>query len=733
MNDVWGRLRRSTLAVAASLIAPVAANAAPENFATYHPSFEAARITHAEAPKIDGDLSDPAWARATVLDDFYQTDPVNGATPSECTRAFVMYDETHIYVAVYAYDSEPGKIGSQLMARDAQMGDGDAIRILFDPFQTRRDGYYFAMNPNGAKTDALAENNSTFRPEWDAIWDGAARVVSDGWIAEFAIPFRSMSFDASSHTWGFQIARNIRRKNEWIRWSNIDRTRGVTDFTNVGEMRGVTVGNTGLGLDIQTFTTGQWVRDWTVDPVTDNFKLKPSGNIFYKITPALTGTVTLNTDFSDTPLDERQVNTGRFNLFFPETRDFFLQDAAVFEFGGRTFNNDKNGQPFFSRQIGLADGAPADILAGVKLSGKTGPVSIGVLSTQTKSAGAIDGQTLSVLRASVPVLNNSRAGVILTNGDPLGKTDNTVAGTDFQYKNTDLIGTGTLFADFGFLRSWQDGDPHDLFGSEIAYRADKWNSTLRLKHIDEGFDPRLGFVNRAGIRRYNANTWRNWRPENSFLRRGETGGWTNIVTDLDNVTVDRAFGLWAGGVNNPGDELWFRYEYDWTDIRAPFEIAGVVPVGTGKYQYEQYDIEARSTRSRPVAIGGHVRWGGVYDGDFFRITPDFTLRPSKHFEFAIDYSYSKFSLPSGAVAIHIATTEINVNFTPNLTFQSQMQYDNISENFSYFGRLRWEPKPGTQILFAINHTALIAADGFPSRFDSTGTSATIRLGHTFRM
>ncbi len=705
------------------------------DFARYIPRATALHISSADAPKIDGDLSDVVWARAEPIDQFYQVQPVEGATPSEPTRAYILYDEKNLYIGVYAYDSNPEGIRRSQMQRDPALQDDDSIKIVIDSFGSFRDGYFFGVNPNGARRDALIENNNGFRDEWNTIWRAKTSIVDDGWIVEIAIPFQSISFDSSLEEWNLQISRLIRRHNEDVRWSNIDQNYGWNDVTNPGRLSGLSDVRSGVGLEVQTFVTGAGAYDWETDQT--DFSLNPSGNAFYKVTPSLTASLTVNTDFSDTGLDARQVNTGRFSLFLPETRDFFLQDAAVFEFGGRIFTNGPvNGLPFFTRNIGIVNGQPVDIVAGAKLSGKLGPANVGVISTRTgasQSAG-VDGQFLSAARVSLPVLSESKVGLVFTNGDPTGASNNTVAGADFQYKKSNVFGNGTIHADAAYVQSFNGGNSDHMFVSEASYRSQKWNSTVRLRDIGEGYAPLLGFANRTGIRRYTANFWRTYRPANSFIRFAETGAWTNLITDRENdERLDHYSGVWVGGGNNAGDELWLNYERGFVDIREPFSIAGEVPVAMGQYRWNQYDIRAIATNSRTVGAELQVRWGGIYDGDLLEIRSELSVRPSRFFEVAAGHEYLEFDLPSGEIGIHIASFDSTIAFTPDMTIKTEVQYDNISEAFTFFSRFSWEPVPEREIFLSFGHTAIIDRQDFPRDFVSQGSSLALRLGHTFRM
>jgi Carbohydrate family 9 binding domain-like len=711
-----------------------AATSAPRDFDNYTPRITAVRIERQDAPVIDGDLSDPAWRNAAVIEEFYQIDPVEGVTPSQPTRAYIMYDSKNLYVAVYAYDTEPDRIRRSQLQRDPALQDDDGIRVLIDSFGSFRDSYFFGVNPNGARSDALTENNGAFNDRWNTIWRAKAKVVEDGWIAEFAIPFQSISFDPALDEWNLQIIRTIRRDNEEIRWSNIDQSRNRIDMTNPGRVSGISDIDNGIGLEVQAFATGVASRDWVLGET--DVELTPSGNIFYKITPSLTGSLTFNTDFSNTALDTRQVNTGRFSLFFPETRDFFLQDAAVFEFGGNIFRRGpSNGLPFFSRNIGIVGGRPVDLIAGAKLSGKIGPANVGVISTRTGAADAsnIDGQYLSSARISVPVLSESKIGFVLTNGDPSGETNNTVAGVDFQYKKSNLFGKGTLTADFAHIRSYDEGVNDAMTAAHISYRSQTWNTRLRLRDIGEDYAPKLGFINRPGIKRLDGRVFRAYRPNTKLLRYAETGAFGNLVTDQSGQRQDELLGGWVFLQNNPGDSVNVEYQHRVERINQPFNIAGEVPVNPGDYQWNRYGVNLSTSRSRMLGIGADVRWGGVYDGDLLELRTNMDFRPSKHFQLSTSYNLLQFKLPTGDVSVHIASINSTIAFTPDMSIKTEVQYDNISQSFTYFSRFTWEPVPEREIFLSFGHTALINRENFPRDFTSLGSSLALRLGHKFRL
>ena len=703
------------------------------DFNTYEPTARATRITAAEAPTIDGDLSDPVWAKAEIIDEFYQVDPNAGEPGSQPTVARFLYDDNTLYVGIYAYDSEPDKIVATVKARDGRLDVDDGVRIYLDPELTRRNAYYFEMNPLGSRVDALIQNNQTFIDTWNAIWSGRAKRQPDGYSVEMAIPFRDLSFDPARPNWGLEIQRRIRRTGERIRWTNISSAAYYADVSRSGTLTGIEGVNTGLGLDIQLQGKLAYKHEWE-GTKRDGMKFVMSGNAYYKVTPGLTGTVTVDPDFSDAPLDIRQVNTTRFVLFQPETRDFFLQDAATFEFGGRGFTrsdaiNRDNGRPFFSRNIGLANSQPVSITAGGKLSGQYGNIGIGALSVLTDGTGTTrDRQVLSVARITAPVLDESKVGIVFTNGDPSGKSRNTVGGADFQYLNSNFTPGKVLGADFYYERSFSNtkGDD-DAFGVTLIYPNEPWGGDFHFKEIGPNYFPALGFVNRTGIRSYDGNFQRRERNV-AGLRFIELLTRWNIFTSLDNHLESRENILEARASTLFTDEYRIRLIDDFEDVPADFTLANKVLVPRARYHWTNFGAEIRSSDGRPYSAQIDVTCCNFYNGKYWRIDAQFDYRPNELFQFEPHYIYTFIDLPTGSVGIHLATADFIVNFTPDMQLFTQIQFDNISQKFAFSMRYRWEYRPGDEIFVSVGQAAQIPGTTFHPQI----SQAVIRVGNTFR-
>ncbi|MGE4657736.1 MAG: DUF5916 domain-containing protein, partial [Gammaproteobacteria bacterium] len=467
-------------------------------------------------PVIDGVLDDDAWSRAAVIADFLQSKPIEGAEPTERTEIYLLYDDDALYIGGRFWDSEPQRIAAgTLRHRWNRLGDDDRIAVVLSPYNDQRSGYKFETNANGVKHEAIYQNVSQNLPAWDTIWDAASSISEEGWVAEMAIPFKSISFDPNKDAWGINFARAIRRKNEEITWVSRNRTYNPSITGQATGFHGL---DQGVGLDIVPSISIKKRQNFSLSNNTSD--TAPSLNLFYKITPSLNSALTLNTDFSSTEVDSRQVNLTRFNLFFPEKRAFFLQDTDIFEFGrigGKTYDanvatsqsNRENARPFFSRRLGLSsNGQPVDISAGGKLSGRIGRWSLGSLAIRQAAFEDVDANSVFVGRASASILDESAIGIIITDGNPNSNLDNSLVGLDFRYLNTHLSRGRTLEADAWFQQSSTEGLNGDdrAFGVGIQMpNKSGLRGSLALKEIERNFYPALGYVNRKNISDQNAD------------------------------------------------------------------------------------------------------------------------------------------------------------------------------------------------------------------------------------
>ena len=685
-------------------------------------SFKISRA--ATAPVIDGSLDDAVWADAAFVDDFHQTAPTDGAVPSEMTVVRVTYDDEFLYIAAEMRDSNPSGIRATQMIQGKMFFSDDRFYVMLDSFNSKRNDYFFQVNANGMRRDALRENNSQFIEEWSAIWQAESIIVDDGWTTEIAIPFKSVSFDADSDTWGINFGRGIVRKQEFALWSSQDRQDWPAYSGEVSGLEGM---EQGLGLDVVPSVSLGESRNLVLGTSESSFE--PSLDARYRITPSLSAILTINTDFSTAEIDDQQISLDRFSLFFPEKRDFFLQDAGIFEFG----NIDTNGRPFFSRRIGLSeDGEPIGIDGGIKLTGRINDFNIGALAIQQEANGDVTAKDLMVARASMNVLDESAVGFIMTNGDPTSNESNSLVGVDFLYRNSDgpfgQIVTGNFWA--------QQSDSSDLDGDDQAIGArletpnDRVSTYLGAEEIQQNFNPALGFVNRAGIRRYQTGIRYRTRPE--------TGMWRAInhridftqVTDMNDTVLSQKTRIRPVGLYSHTGDFWFvDFERNIEVVTESFDLFGRLNVPVGRYEFDRVRAEVSTGMQRPVNVVLSVQDGGFFGGDRLEKFVEFQWRHSAYFSAAAVLQENDVDLPSGSFKSHLASLRADIAFNSRWSWSNLVQYNNTDNAFGVNSRLRYIPEAGREMILVFNHGASVDLN---NQLHSTSSDLNLKVSYTFR-
>jgi len=685
-------------------------------------------------PVIDGRLTEPAWSAAGYIDHLRQKLPVAYDPASQQTEIRILYDADYLYLAIRAHEEDPTRIIASKMVRDGNMSSDDRIAISLDTFLDQRNGYHFEINPLGNKRDGLIENGAASF-EWDGIWFASARVDAQGYVVEVAIPFQTLSIARDRSTWGLQIVRYTKRNGEEDRWSHPTPEIGSFNMSGNGRLEGLVGIRQGLGLDVVPKFAISHVDDGVTN-ATDT-DIDPGLDAFYRITPSLTGALTVNTDFGEAEVDSRQVNLTRFSLFFPEKRQFFLQDSGIFDFGGLQ----RNPLPFFSRRIGLSDqGEEIPILVGSKVTGRVGPLNVGLLDVVTDEyerqpddgapAEKIGVRNLAVARMSLNVLEESTAGVIVTHGNPNSDEDNFLVGADMNYRTSRFLDDRTLIARGWAQKSKTSGINSDQFawGTRLAYPNDRVNWYLIAEGVQDNFNPALGFTSRTGIRSYYAGYRLRERPERSVrtLDRGVSGF---LVTSTDNDFESARIALEPFTVETPaGDAFAVRYQHVFEDLDTDFDIRDDISIPIGRYDWSRYILDAQSSNGRPISLGLTTSFGGFFDGHRWDLQPRLAWRPSRFFVVKAKYQRNDVSLPSGNFVVHIASLIVDVQFTPRLSWNSFIQFDSDSDNIGINTRLRWIIEPGREFFLILNQGIVIDGDDWKRG----ETEPRAKIGWTFR-
>ena len=679
----------------------------------------------ASPPVLDGRLDDPVWQQAAVVDDLEVYLPVPYAAPTETSRFLVLHDDKALYIGADMRDSTPGLIvARQLIQRQAVFAD-DNFEIALDPYDSRRGGYIFSVNPNGVQRDGLVFTGGRANMDWDGIWDLRTQVTDAGWTAEVVIPFKTIAFDAQRDEWGLNFTRMVRRKGEGLSWSL---RNGQPTIDTMGVMAGMAGVKPGRGLDIVPSLILSERKDFVANQ--SESELKPSLDVFYRMTPSLTGALTLNTDFSATEVDDRQVNLTRFSLFFPEKRDFFLQDAGTFEFAELT----QNGRPFFSRTIGLTmDGEPVDLRVGAKLTGNAGPWTLGLFGVRQDGSAFQDSSDLAVARIYRRVLEESTLGGIFTYGDPSSNFSNKLIGIDFNFRNTRMVPGRSVEGEVWLQRSDSEGRPGDdaAFGTRLRYPNDQVDLALGFTEIQENFNPAMGFVNRSGIRQYDAQARYRWRFPTGWISAYRIGAVGQEITDRQGRLQTRTTTLELAELTSRPGDVFTAYARAQEEVLAvPFNLLGLVTIPAGSYRFDRFGARFASASFRSIDGSLGFEAGEFFDGERRDLTASISANPGPHVFAELSYAVNDVDLPDGSFAARVIALKLNAAFNVRWAWLNNLQWDNVSDRIGLNSRLRFIPRLGQEFFLVLNHGFL---DTTGQRdFESALRDTTLKFAYTFR-
>jgi hypothetical protein len=703
---------------------------------------------------INGSLDESVWAQAVVIEDLHQVLPEEYATPTQPTQVRVFYTENALYVGATMTESDPDQITDRVLRQGQALSGDDVFAVILDPYLDRRNGYRFEVNPNGVRWEGLFQNITGVEGNWQGIWEARSERSENGWTTEIRIPFQSLSFTPGSSTWGINFNRIRRSDNENIAW--MSRNREINPST-AGTATGLDGLHQGLGLDVVPSMTLRRNRKFGVGSFEENH-YEPQLDIFYKVTPQLNASLTLNTDFSATEVDDRQVNLTRFNMFFPEKRDFFLRDVDIFEFGQigtGNFNSTsgtgssaistparQSARPFFSRKIGLGpNGELIDIVGGVKLSGRVGDWNVGTLLINQDESGLIDSQNIFVGRTVLNVGSRTQVGAIVTDGNPQGNIDNTLVGTDIRYRNTSFYGN-TVEASAFYQQTDTDGlasQDNASYGLNVFLpNAQGWQGLYQYKRVEENFFPAVGFVNNTDVQDHHGNFgYRHFLAPDSFFRSIAllAEGYRSENLDDGSLNIEN-INLRLTSFSNTNDSYWTRYNYFKEVLRQPFTIfrasdnSRTITIPAGEYAWADGFLGITLGGQRRLSGGLQLQGGEFYDGTHFQKNGSVTWRPNRNFSATFSFTENRIKLPDGHFTLRLYGLNSQYVFSSTLSWTNLIQYDNISENMGLNSRLHWIPKAGQQAFLVLNW-GLTDADK-DNHFVSTVADLSLKVNYTFR-
>ena len=666
--------------------------------------------------RIDGRLDEPDWARAHAASGFRQREPREGEPATQPTEVRVLYDGRNLYIGVLARDSEPHRVVAHLRQRDTllaptgfdesyEFAGDDAVAILLDPFHDRRNAVVFATNPNGAEFDALITDESgAFNAEWRAVWTVRVQRVPEGWSAEIEIPFRSLRYPSTSpEGWGINVWRMMRRHNEetlWTAWSRDG--GGFPRVSQAGRLLGLTgLPRSGLNLEVKPYGLAGFTQEPEVDGALHTSR---DGNIGldakWEVRPGLVLDGTVHPDFAQVEADDERVNLTRFDLFFPEKRDFFLENAGIFDFGWRGQDETPPFLLFFSRRIGIAkdDESLIPLRGGVRLSGRMGGQTVGLLDVYTGPGAGQPAANYGVVRVKRDLGSSSYlGGMLVDRRDEDGS--NTAGGLDASFWPAETVNLQAFAA-----RTWTDGRSGDSSAWRVSgdYAGDRVGLSAQHLVIGPHADPQVGFVTRTDIRRTDALARYTLRPSAFGLRRIDLFAEGQYIARTSGEKQDAGGGPTLNLEWNSGDSAAAFYFQGSSRIDEAFLLSDRIPVPAGDYDVRHWSFTATSASRRPVTLSLVAERLDSFGGRLVTLGGRTRLSPGSHLSLELGFTHDRVTLPLGAFTAEVNSLRAVYAFTTRLFVSALLQHNSLDRKLVTNLRLGFIHRPGSDLFVVFN-------------------------------
>jgi hypothetical protein len=666
---------------------------------------------------VDGKLDEAIYNTVVPASEFIQMEPNGGQVASEKTEVWLFFDHDNVYVSFRAWESAPGRTIANEMRRDSgNIRQGDSVGFGFDTFRDRRNAFQFEANSLGARTDGQSTNERQYNSDWNPVWNLAAGRFDGGWTIEAAIPFKSIRYAPGIvQDWGFQARRTNKWKNEIAYLTRVPPSFGLgrADFSAslFASVVGLEAPPMSRNIELKPYVIGDLTTDNVATPRRSH---DPDGDFGvdakYSITQNMTADLTYNTDFAQVEADEQQVNLTRFSLFFPEKRDFFLENQGIFTFGNNSTgtNNTTSDVPllFYSRRIGLAGNRDVPILGGGRVTGRLGRYSLGLVNMQTRkdeTAGA-PSTNFSVVRVKRDILRRSSIGLLATSRS----ASQTAAGSSNQAYGVD--GTFAFFSNLSFATYYAQTRTDGVSSNRSSYRAqmeyagDRYGVQLERLTIDPNFNPEVGFLRRTDMRKNYAQLRFSPRPASMrAVRKFYYIGQFTYTTDTAGHLSTRLSDFEFQTELQSSDRFLAGYQQDYELITRPFSIVPGARIATGGYDFGTGRIGYNFGQQRPVSGNLLFERGHFYDGDRTAITFNRSrLNLSSQISIEPSVAINWLDLGAGSFTTKLFGSRVTYTATPLLFASALVQYNSSTHTVSANARLRWEYRPGSELFIVYN-------------------------------
>ena len=656
--------------------------------------------------RVDGRLDEPSWEAAPPITQFVQSQPDRGFPATEKTDLRILYDDRAIYLACFCYDSQPDRLTITSLARDFNVRDNDVLSWVLNPDPSRRNGFLFSANAAGASYDSqVFDDMRVSNTVWESQMEVRGQVTDFGWTVEIAIPWTSLRFEGSEgvQEWGFNALRRIRRLNEVVHWAPLERYEITGKVSRAGTITGLEGLRQGRNLRVKPYFVGSMAAGSEALAAED--KIDGGGDLKYGVTSSTTLDLTFRTDFSQVEVDQVQVNLTRFPLFFPEQREFFVENAGFFAFGDETSReyrlavSSSDFTLFHSRRIGLTRaGEPVPILGGARLTGELGDFEFGTIGMRTRSTSEREAENAGAARVRWRFLPGSSAGVVLTHQSttqPDGApTFNRAYGTDASVRLASHLLLTSYLAGVegsGLAGSFAD---RSAFRVSAGWRDGFWNASALFRRFGERFDPGLGFVRRKGIRHAYATVGVHPIVRAGGLQEVNPYGELEYYTTLEGVVETRLASSGLGFTFADGSMSSLSYENLFERLFEDFPVNGTdVTITPGDYVTHQVALSHQTSTAK--ILSGNVRFsrGGYFSGTRTSYTAGMGLTPDEHLSLDLSYERNQIELPGDELTTSVARLRVDLNPSTRLFTSGFLQYNGLSEELVSSLRLRFIHAP----------------------------------------
>jgi hypothetical protein len=687
--------------------------------------------------KLDGVLDEEVYSREAPFDGMLQVAPDYGAPASERSDIWITYDDQYMYLTCRCWDASPPEqwVVNELRRDTGGLRNNEHIGVMFDTFHDRRSGFAFYTNPLGARADYSVVDEGGSNTDWNPVWTSKTGRFDGGWTVEMAIPFKSLRYRAGpGQVWGIQIRRSIRHKNEWDYLTPVPRIlagpQALNRVSAGGTLVGLDLPEAGKNIELKPYGVARMSTDRVrTPPVNDEFRSEIGGDVKYAVTPNLTADLTINTDFAQVEVDEQQVNLTRFSLFFPEKRDFFLEGRGIFDFGrggnGVLAGTGGADTPylFYTRRIGLNNGAVIPINVGGRLTGKLGPYAIGLMNigTSNDAASLTDPTNFTVVRLKRDVLKRSSIGMMATNRSvaTAGTGTNSAYGVDGAFLLSQTLTAGTYWARTN--TSGVSGDDQSYQG-RIDYSADRYGAQAEYLAVGANFDPQVGFIRRTDFNRSYGQLRFSPRPAKHFkgVRKFTfTGSGEYVENGAGSVDARVAVGHFDTEFAS-SDKFSVDVTHDYEFLRFPFTPSGSpTPIAPGAYTFSDVAVAYEFGAQRRASGTVKVQVGDYYDGTIRSLT----FGPSNMYSSARisilqrlamepTFVITRVERAAGSFTTRLARARVDYGFSPLMFASALLQYNSGDRAFSTNLRFRWEYAPGSEIFLVYTDERDMTADRY---------------------